>query len=212
MLGRSYSGAVDVNGLLMKLNMATRQWHADVDDPWLDLLRPNVSRADYFGQLVRTYGFVAPIESACMYTPRLDHVIDMHQLTRAGLIAQDLLALGLTPAQVATIPQCDTITTYSDVAEALGWLYVVERATLLQDGIRRHLLGVLPELSQACAYLSAYDGRAIDHWTAFGHQLDEVATDTAIQDAIIAAAYAGFACVRQWFRHHVGPDTRRSVG
>ena len=194
----------------MKLNLVTRQWHADVDDPWLDLLRPTVSRADYFGQLVRTYGFVAPFEGACKYTPGLDHV-DMHQQVRAGLIAQDLLALGLTPGQVASIPQCDSITSFGNVAEALGWRYVVERATLLQDGIRRHLLAVMPDLANACSYLSAYDGRAIDRWTAFGHLLDEAATDARMVEEIVAAAYAGFACVRQWFRLHTA-TTARSVG
>src|SRR5687768_9968849 len=109
--------------------------------------------------LARTYGFVAPFESACKYTPGLGRVLDFRTLTRAGLIAQDLLALGVTPSQVSTVTQCESITPFTDVPEALGWFYVVERSTLLHDGIRRHLLGRLPEVSPAVAYLSEYDGR-----------------------------------------------------
>ncbi|HSN27992.1 MAG TPA: hypothetical protein VLT45_17000, partial [Kofleriaceae bacterium] len=85
-----------VSGLLTKLNLATRHLHADVDDPWLDLLRGDVTLADYSSQLVRTYGLIAPFESACKYTPGVARMLDYRQLLRAGLIARDLLALGLT--------------------------------------------------------------------------------------------------------------------
>ena len=102
--------ARSVTGLLMKLNMSTRQWHAPVDEPWLQLLRPTVSRAAYLTQLLRVYGLVAPFESACKYTPHVDRSLDLRLLSRAGHIAQDLLALGLTANQVATIPQCAATT------------------------------------------------------------------------------------------------------
>ena len=188
-----------VSGLLMRLNVATRRWHADVDESWLDLLSPTVSRADYLAQLVRTYGFVAPFESACKYTPFLERALDFRP--RAGLIAQDLLSLGLAPAQIATIPQCHAMTTFRDVREAIGWLYVVERATLLHDGIRRHLVARLPELANACAYLSAFDGRVGEHWNTFGRTLDRVGAKPDAALEIMAAANAGFACMKQWFRN-----------
>jgi len=193
---------------LMRLNMATRHWHADVDEPWLDLLRPNVNLADYLAQLVRMYGFVAPFESACKYTPNLSRVLDFRQLMRAGLIAQDLLNLGITPSQVATVPQCHDITTFSHVPEALGWLYVVERATLLHDGIRRHLLTHLPEVANACTYLSIFDGRVNDHWETFGRLLDRAGAKPEHANQIHAAAHAGFETAKQWFRG--GNDVRRS--
>jgi heme oxygenase len=193
--------------VLLRLNVSTRKWHADVDDPWLDLLSPSVSRADYCAQLVRTYGIVAPFESACRYTPRLERLGELFQLNRAGLIAQDLLALGLSPLQVAMLPQCETITTFRSVPEALGWLYVVERTTLLQDGIRRHLLAHLPELELSCAYLSTYDGRISEHWALFGRWLDTIGENVQAADEIVAATHAGFATVREWF-HTIRADAR----
>ena len=194
----------------MRLNMATRHWHADVDDPWLDLLRPHVTRADYLAQLVRAYGFVAPFESACKYTPNLSRVLDFKQLTRAGLIAQDLLALGLSPSQVAIIPQCHDIVTFAHVPEALGWLYVVERSTLLQDGIRSHLIESLPDVANACAFLSIHDGRVNDHWETFGRILDRAGAKPEHANQIHAAAHAGFDTAKHWFRS--GHDRRRSTG
>ena len=193
----------------MRLNVSTRHWHTLVDGPWLELLRPNVSQADYVAQLARTYGFVAPFESACKYTPGLGRVLDFRTLTRAGLIAQDLLALGLAPIQVSSVAQCESITPFRNVPEALGWFYVVERATLLHDGIRRHLLSRIPAVSNACAYLAEYDGRVNEHWNTFGRVLDRVGSQPEIANEIIAAAHGAFECSQGWFRHaaparHVG--------
>lgn len=200
----------EVSGLLTRLNLATRQYHADVDGPWLDLMRPTVSVADYLGQLVRTYGFVAPFESACKYTPGLGRVLDIGQLMRAGLIAQDLLSLGLTASQVASVPYCPAITTYRSPSEALGWAYVIERSTLLHDGIRRHIARQLPEAARAMSYLAAYDGRVGDHWTTFGRIVDRAGTTPQLANEIINAAHDGFRVAKQWFKS-VASDARFSL-
>lgn len=188
------------DGLLMQLNQATRRWHADADEPWLRLLRADVTRRDYVEQLVRMYGFEAPLESACAYTPQLSHVIEPRQLTRAGLIAQDLLALGLTPAEVAEIPQCSSISTFHDVGEALGWLYVVERTTLHHDQVRRHLAHRVPDTMSACNYLGMFERPGVEHWQRFGTMLDRFAGPPDDAGAVIEAADAAFACLVRWFQ------------
>jgi heme oxygenase len=193
----------------MRLNIATRHSHAEVDEPWLDLLHPSVSRADYLNLLVRMYGFVGPFEGACKYTPDLDRIPLIHH-TRAGLIAQDLLALGLTPGQIANLPQCHSITTYRGVGEALGWLYVVERTTLLHDGVHRHLQLHLPEVGEAFSYLSAYDGRVGEHWTTFGRLLDRIATKPEDANEIVHAAQAAFETLKDWF--HTMRSHAKSAG
>jgi heme oxygenase len=201
---------VEQSGLLARLNIATRQWHADVDEPWLDLLRPDTGRANYLSLLVRTYGFVAPFEGACKYTPNVTRLLEFQRLSRAGLIARDLLALGLSPSQVANVDQCPSITTFKDVSEALGWLYVVERATLLHDGIHRRLLSQIPDIEDACTYLRAHGGRVAEQWTAFGRLLDRVGAKPDMANEIVAAANDAFACVKQWFRT-ASVEPRRST-
>ena len=199
-----------VSTLLMKLNVSTRHWHARLDEPWLDLLQPHGGRAEYLGQLVRVYGFVAPFESACKYTPGVGRALDFRQLTRAGLIAQDLLGLGLSPSQLTILPQCDSITPFTDLAEALGWLYVIERSTLLHDGVRRHLIERLPELAGACAYLSQYDGRVNEHWLTFGRMLDRVGSAHEVAHTIVTAAHNAFDVAQRWFSN--ARSEMRSVG
>jgi heme oxygenase len=184
--------------VISKLNLATRAWHADVDDAWLALLQPDVSEADYLAQLVRTYGLIAPFESACRYTPGVMKLLDYRQLMRAGLIAQDLLTLGIAPKDVSLIPTCPAITMFRDVPEALGWLYVIERTTLLQDGVRKHLIERLPNVSQACAYLGMYEGHISDHWQTFGRMLDRAAQNPDVEASISSAAQAAFGHAKQW--------------
>lgn len=187
------------NSVLMQLNRATRRWHAEVDEPWLELLRPDVDERDYVAQLVRMYGLEAPLEGACAYTPQLSRVIELRQLTRAGLIAQDLLALDVTPAELAALPQCYSITPFRDVPEALGWLYVVERSTLHHDQVRRHLQKRIARLARASSYLGMFDSTP-DHWQRFGKTLDRIATHPDIAAQIIDAAHAGFECMKRWFQ------------
>ena len=189
----------------MKLNLATRQFHADVDEPWLALLDKKVGVADYLNVLVRTYGLLAPFESACRYTTGIPRIVDGQFLQRAGLIAQDLLTLGLSPMQVAVIPTCPDLTIFRSVGEALGWLYVVERSTLLQDGIRRHLLETLPQVERATAYLAFYEGRANEHWLQLGRLLDRVASEAAVEDEVIESANKAFATCRAWLRRATSP-------
>lgn len=201
----------ELSSLLTRLNLDTRQYHADVDDAWLALLSPAVGVADYTGVLVRSYGLIAPFESACKYTPGLSLFVDFRYFLRAGLIAQDLLALGLTPHQVANLVTCPRVTMFQSVPEALGWLYVVERSTLLHDGVRRHLLKHMPQLANACAYLSAYEAHVGDHWAAFGRVLDKAAsTDPAIEERIVSAAIGAFEICRDWLRSAKN-DNRHSL-
>lgn len=188
-----------VSTLITKLNLATRAWHADVDEPWLALLRPEVSQAEYLRQLVRTYGLVAPFESACRYTPGIAKLFDYRHLMRAGLIAQDLLALGVPPNAVSRIPTCPALTMFRDTGEALGWLYVIERSTLLQDGVRKHLIEKLPSVTRACAYLGMYEGHVGDHWQAFGRLLDREARDPEMEASILTSAEAAFAHAKEWW-------------
>ncbi|HEY5927923.1 MAG TPA: hypothetical protein VIV11_39825, partial [Kofleriaceae bacterium] len=57
--------------MLNRLDMETRDQHADVDGYWLDLMASGVTREQYMTVLTKIYGFEAPIESALAYTPQL---------------------------------------------------------------------------------------------------------------------------------------------
>ena len=128
-----------------------------------------------------------------------DLFVELHPRFRCGLLAQDLLSLGLTPGQVAALRQC-MIAPFASVAEALGWLYVHERSTLLYEGIACELTLRLPALGHAMSALHAHDGRVGGLWDDFGQALDKVARTSHIEDRIVAAALDAFRTLRVWHR------------
>lgn len=186
------------SAMLNRLDMETRAYHPAIDCKWLDLMASGVTREKYKAQLARTYGFEAPLESALAYTPNLV-VPDRRERTRSGLIAQDLLALGVSASKVTALPQCREVNQFKNPAEALGWKYVVERPTQLHTAIKRNIVARVADSAHACAYLSACDGVAAARWQQLGMLLDEVADKHRAADAIIEAARTAFACMAAWY-------------
>jgi heme oxygenase (biliverdin-IX-beta and delta-forming) len=184
--------------MLMRLNNETRPQHPDADYPWLDLMSSSSTRARYVDHLVAVYGFEAPVEAALALTPHLHEVIALRPRARSGFIVEDLLALGITASKLARTPQCREILPFRDLAEALGWLYVIERTTLLHEAVRIHITARLPSVT-SWKYLSAYRGIASERWQQLGEALDSYAITPASGDAMVAAAHMAFDRQRAWF-------------
>jgi len=182
-----------------RLDEQTRIHHADADSDFDILFFDRTTPDEYFVYLMRVYGFELPLEAALARTPNLDLMIDLSERQKGGLLTQDLLALGLRHDQLADVPQCLRIPQFRGAAEALGWMYVVERCTLAHSVVRRHLLTRLPrEMRNASQYLQAYAGVAGTRWRMFGNVLDDVARQPAIADRIVDAANEAFRAQRRW--------------
>ncbi len=198
--------------MIERLTDETRVHHGEADSDIDALFVQDVTAAQYLVYLMRVYGFEAPLDSAIAMTPKLELVLDLRQRSRAGFLAQDLMALGVRPAEVANLPLCLAIPQFRSVAEAMGWLYVVERTTLAHNLIRRHLTTRYPlEMKIASAYLSSYEGVVGKHWHEFGVALDQVAQHPAVADRIVSAANDAFRCRRHWSLHDI-TDFARSAG
>jgi heme oxygenase len=184
--------------MLTRLDVETRELHAGVDSYWLDMMASGVTREQYRAQLVRAYGFEAPLESALITTPHLV-LADRLDRTRSGLLAQDLLALGLTPARLTALSQC-RIASFDDPFQALGWKYVTERSTQLHSAIKRNIVQRVAGTANALAYLSASDGVAAARWQSLGMFLDELGSRPQAAERMITAAKAAFSAMGAWFR------------
>jgi heme oxygenase len=181
------------------LNAATRDYHAAVDAPWTTLLRADVTPYGYQSLLVQAYGFEAPVEAALALTPALSRMIDLRGRARSSWIIQDLLALGLRPAKLARLPQCTDVVPFRDVAEALGWLYVVERSTMHHRALAARIAAVLPAAPLTYLTADGYDDRRTDVGFAF----DEIAADPVQRDRVIAAAREALEIQRDWLEADV---------
>lgn len=197
--------------MIQRLNEATRLHHAEAETEFDVLFERETTPGHYLKFLVRAYGFEAPLESMLALTPSLRRVIDLEERRKAGFIAEDLLALGLRPVQIAELPQCLGIPQFRGAAEALGWMYVVERTTLAHSIVRRHLLMRLPrEIRHASNYLSCYAGVVGVRWRGFGAALDDFACMQVLEDRIAAAASEAFRCQRRWIQQDL-QDRRLAI-
>ena len=189
---------------VIQLNMATRAHHVEADTPWLDLLVPTVGRHRYLSHLLKVYGFEAPLEAAFRYTPGVGALVDLRARMRSGLIAQDLIRLGVSAARLADLPQ--RFITFAGPAEALGWMYVIERATLLHGGVRRYLTQHIPGAGEATSYLAAYEGSVGQRWSELGSAFDAISPSPTVTRQIVSAAHAGFRALCEWFRADQAPQ------
>ena len=197
--------------MIERLNEETRAHHAEAESDFDVLFENETTARHYLMFLIRVYGFEAPLESTLAMTPNLELMIDLKERTKAGYLAQDLMALGLRPQQLAEMPQCLSIPQFRGAAEALGWMFVVERTTLAHSVLRRHLQTRLPrELRMASTYLSCYAGVVGTRWRKYGAVLDDVARHPAIADRVVTAANEAFRCQRRWIQQDLS-DTRAAI-
>lgn len=197
--------------MIERLNAETRVHHAESEADFDILFASQTTPTNYMVFLMRLYGFEAPLESTLASTPNLELMIDLLERAKTDFLVRDLIALGLKPQTVAELPQCMAIPQFRGAAEALGWMYVVERTTLAHSVIRRHLATRLPrEMRNASNYLSCYTGVVGMRWRQFGAVLDDVARLPAIADRVIVAANEAFRCQRRWIRQDL-QDTRAAI-
>lgn len=183
---------------LLQLNIATRKHHDAADAPWLALMVPTVDQQQYVAHLIKIYGFEAPLESACRYTPGLSSLIELRARNRTGHLAQDLVRMGMSASQIAKLPQ--RFTTFVEPLEALAWMYVIERSALRHGGVLRYLTEYLPEIHRASSYLAAYDASTGNRWSELGDALDAIARSSpSAVHQLVRVANHGFTALRDWF-------------
>jgi heme oxygenase len=184
---------------LIRLNLDTRDLHPSIDRFWLALIdKPTTTEAEYREHLERAYGFEAPIEAALAYTHRLQELVGVTHRFRSGLIAQDLLNLGVPAQKLASLPQA-AVAPFSSISEALGWLYVHERATLIHGTVCGVVLDRLPHLAHASSYLCAHSGHIGSRWDELGETLDALARTPMIYQRISRAAVDAFETAIAWY-------------
>src|SRR5438477_3685309 len=126
--------------MLQHLNDVTLAFHADADSDIDEYLLSDPITADaYSTYMSRLYGFLVPFEEALAQTRGLDELIDTRERVKSPLVVRDLAALGMTSSEISALPRCESIPGFRGAAQALGWMYVVERPLLASGVIKSHL-------------------------------------------------------------------------
>ena len=194
--------------MLARLKRETQQ-HSTGSDA--DRMQPftGPARAEtYTSHLCRIWGFEAPVEATFARTAGLADVIDLRGRGHMKLLRADLLALGISSP--SELPYCRAIPTFASVAEALGWMYVVEHNALFNGQLRRHLEKLLPkQLASAGSYLSNGERAIGSRLSELGLAFDRFACTPDLAKQIVEAANLGFRRQRLWFAQGLPSDDRR---
>lgn len=190
---------------LSLLNLETRAHHAAIDGFWRSLGAETAVRVGYTRRLRSVYGFEASFEGACACTAGLGE-LRMWRTARAGLIAKDLLALGMRPSEISKLPLC-TIAPFESLVEAYGWIYAVERATMVHGETRREIARRVPALADTLGYLEACSETVGPRWDELGETLERVSGTDAKRAELVEAAHEGCRRLIAWRRATLAEPT-----
>jgi heme oxygenase len=184
--------------MLVRLELETRAHTAGADSDRLVLL-DDTTPSRYRQFLCRTLGFEESFEDRLARMHDLDPQIErLRCLT--GRLRADLRAIGVTDPQIEHVQRC-SIPMLKSAPQAMGWIYVLERNSLIHGLIRRHIGARMPrEYSVASSYLAVHDGKPGTRYRELGTVLDAVArTSPYAPGAIVQAAHEAFRLQRLWY-------------
>ena len=118
---------------------------------------------------------------------------------RAELIERDLLALGLSPAELAALPLCRDRPELSCVEDLAGCLYVLEGACLggqVLIPLLHRRLGLAKD--SGAAFFAGDEEGTLPRWTVVVAWLDGLPRTGASTAKIISAAKATFDAFARW--------------
>lgn len=184
--------------MLARLSRETKQHHHVADNDRLAMLGAGADPALYAAFLKRVYGFEAPVEAALLMTSGLEEWIDFRDRAQLRLLRADLQSLGVTDP--TTLARCSAIAPFRQPADALGWIYAVERNTMLHGILDRHLRGRMPAVLKAAgSYLAGQQRSNGLRFRDLGNAMDRVAKDSTVAERIVAAAKAAFRTQHAWY-------------
>jgi heme oxygenase len=174
-----------VSDVHQRLRAATRADHERLESR-ADLLRRVKTSRGRSAVVQRFWRLHAEIEASV--TPWLEDLdgLDFDGRRRTQRLAADLATLGVDAPSAR--PQGPKVTS---IAEALGFLYVLEGSTLGGRTIRRSLQA---QGSDMCglSFLDPYGEQTGERWRAFLAVLDRAARTTESVEAAVRGAVAGF--------------------
>lgn len=183
---------------LQELKSATAVAHTALEDTPLSkkLLDPHISVNDYREYLEKMYSLNLFTEQ--QVAPALAHLLpDLSERTKISWLQKDLQSLG------SVLPDTST---YNDVrlenvAEQMGWFYVVEGSTLggrvIIKSLQRHLS---PDIFEsATQFFNGYGELTGKNWKSFLTILDRFAQSLSIRRSVIVGANKAFSQIQKSF-------------
>jgi heme oxygenase len=184
--------------LLQALRIGTRQLHVRLEKR-MPFFSPGLDAALYTRLLKAYYGFYQPLETALATSALMPAGLVPAERVKMPALVADLNALGLSDADIVSLPRCARLPMIDSPAACLGVMYVLEGATLGGQLLRREVhsrLG-LDEHSGA-RFLNVYGAATGPRWKAFLNHLHVAPHEPQALEAAAQAAQFTFSSFEQW--------------
>lgn len=183
-------------GTLDRLRAATRAHHARLEHR-LDILEHLREPAGYRSLLEGFLGFYEPAEAILVRWLSSLPALRFDARRKAHLLVADLRSLGATAAELTAIPRHDGLAPLCSEAEALGFSYVLEGATLGGQVISRRAAAHGLD-ARGLSFFRSYGAEVGPMWRRFCDILEMHCRGAEAQAATVRGALQAFESLEAW--------------
>lgn len=178
-----------------RLKEETHSAHISVEKLVIPRIKNLNSNQSYLKLLKLFYGYFKPVEERIDAFISDDVVPDISERRKSKVLLRDLQLFNGNESETVV---CKDVPEISDVAEALGAMYVLEGSTL--GGV--HLSKMISEKmniqsEKGLEFFSGYGSETLVKWNLFKEHLNKC-TDEEIQDKIVGSANETFDKFKRW--------------
>lgn len=189
-----------LGSVLHMLKLETHAMHERIEQV-VPLMRPGLRIAQYQTHLQSLLGYYRPLERqlATWHGEWSLSGLNWAARVKSPILEQDLLALGVSPAEIAGVPECTALPDSKTLAGAWGVLYVLEGSTLGGKIISRRLresLGLTT--SSGARFLNPYGDRTGAMWQSFAGSLAGWSQLNVGALPVVASAQQTFMTLTAW--------------
>jgi len=184
-----------------KLRRSTASAHQAMHEHlgFVGLMEERISLVEYKALLARLYGFHCSLERGLRAAPfQILDIFNLRQRERSLALRADLRFLGMTEAEIHSLPQCEFLPAVSSKSDLLGRLYVVEGAGLGGRVLASKLNGLLGDHgSKGRSFFAARPAQDPLPWPAFCEWMEVQSRAIDISIAISSAEMT-FRALAYW--------------
>lgn len=186
------------------LKQHSRKDHDSIENS-IDLVKCATNPLIYTKMIKAFYGYYFPMEKV------FDHFknefnemgVDVKARHKIKLLEDDLRHLGLSDEEIKVLESCTEIPAITNIAEAMGALYVLEGSTLGGQIIFRQLgkAGILVNGEDRGRFFKSYGNETALMWSAFKESLNKI--PESHNDVVLDKAKETFNTLENWLTKKV---------
>lgn len=181
---------------LSELKARTADLHRQIESvPLLARLTSGADFTEYRALLLRYWSYYQPFEEKLAALPWFEAGIDFEARRKTEFLEADLDALGFDGERRGRTPRCAALPPCEDLADGLGYLYVLEGSTLGGQFLKRAVSALGP---RPVRFFDAYGAQTGAMWSAFRHALTDYVASHGESEAIIEGARTAFLSLQNW--------------